>query len=97
MKTSDVIKYLTGGALIEILSKHENAPHVWLRETDEKEIIYTFREGEGRVGGNPVPIDAVLNGKINPLRIDKVEKMLLGFGLTADNIKVVLDTVGIAP
>ncbi len=93
--------YLTRGGLITILhtnvSGGAHQPRVWLRPNAAGNVLYTFDEARGVVGGNVVPSLAVHGERVfTPKRVE-VLRFIQSFGFDRATAERIVAAVGTAP
>lgn len=98
--TAAAMEYLKQGGLIAILRTGVGGPHaprVWLTLNSHGEVVHTFLEEQGIVGGNPAPPQTLQGDKVFTPRKPQVIEYLTTFGLNPDQAEDVIRTVGTAP
>jgi hypothetical protein len=101
LKKSEIIDYLKKrlpGILLWNPSTELKDPVVWLGRDASGKITYTFSPRRGMIGGKLIPEFAYSRGRrIDARRKDEVAEFLLGFGLTPEEAKDVIQAVGVKP
>ncbi len=99
--TDAIVNYLQHGGLLRILRSNlsggRSQPRVWLSRDTLGNVVHTFLEGPGHIGGATVPFYALHNDRILTPKLDEVTEFLKTFGLSQEDAKRVTKTVGTAP
>jgi hypothetical protein len=97
---SEIMEFLKGGALLEILlSSSADRPdrRVWLCRGPRGDVAYTFSANRGQIGGLIIPESTIRLGLwIEERRKNEVAAFLLGFGLSPDEAMDVIRDVGVS-
>jgi hypothetical protein len=92
-----VIEYLKNAGLLSILDSNvaggKLQPRVWLCHDTLGNVIHTFYEERGGVGGETVPVAAVAFDRIVRSKRDKVLSFLQSFGLNQHEAEDVVSAV----
>jgi hypothetical protein len=96
---AEVVRYLQNGGLVEILRSNVggHAPRVWLTLSAGGEVLHTFQEERGIVGGEIAPFFAIHDDKVFTPKTSDVIEFLKTFGLSLAEAEEVLSAVGTAP
>lgn len=96
---SEVMEFLKGGALLEILlasTPERPDRRAWLCRGPRGDVAYTFAPDRGRIGGLIIPESTIRLGLwIDERRKNEVAAFLLGFGLSPDEAMDVVRDVGL--
>jgi hypothetical protein len=95
--TEEVMQYLSGGALVDMLSRGsagDDSRRAWLRRDGEGNVAHTFDAREGQVGGAPVPLHTFKEGHIFKRNVGAVLDYLRTFGLSRVEARQVVQVVG---
>ena len=95
-----IVEYLQHGGLVQILRQNlsggKSQPRVWLRRDTAGNVVHTFTEAPGAVGGATVPFAALRANRIFAPKRGDVLAFLKTFGLSGDDANRVIDAVGTA-
>lgn len=93
--------YLTRGGLITILhtnlSGGPRQPRVWLRSNAAGNVVHTFDEARGVVGGNVVPFLAAHGERVFTPKRAEVLRFIQSFGFDRPTAERIVAAVGTAP
>jgi hypothetical protein len=94
-----IIEYLKHGGLISILrSGLAGGPaRAWLCPDTLGNITHTFAAERGVVGGDPIPMAAMFEGKVSKPKQEEVVSYLRSFGLDQREARQVVAFIGTAP
>jgi hypothetical protein len=94
---SEIVEFLTGGALLEILLANAPDRRVWLCRGSSGSVAYTFSGNRGQIGGLIIPESTIRLGLwIDERKKNDVAAFLLGFGLSPDEAMDVIRAVGVS-
>ena len=96
-----IVDYLENDGLVQILKKNmpgeKTQPRVWLRRDSLGNVIHTFKEERGSIGGATVPSFALHENRVFEPKLREVLTFLKTFSLSEHDAKKVVKAVGIAP
>ena len=98
--SSNIVAYLKNSGLTRILRSNLTGagrrPRAWLKADAAGNVTHTFIEEWGEVGGAAVPSSALHDRKIFDPKADEVFHFLLTFGLSKEEAKQVVESVGVS-
>lgn len=96
-----IVEYFEDGGLLRILKHNlsggKKQPRVWLAFDTSDNVIHTFIEDRGLIGGETIPFFAIHENKIFTPEIFNVTKFLQSFGLSTTQAKKIVKKVGASP
>lgn len=97
----EIMNYLEQGGLVQILKSNmgggNSRPRVWLGRDSLRNVVHTFIEERGSIGGSTVPHSALRRNRILAPKLQEVLKLLSTFGLSERDANQVVAAVGWAP
>lgn len=103
LEKPEILRFLKNGGLIMILMTNPSPdgpkyPRVWLCRDQLGNVIFTFAEERGLVGGASVPFATFWGSDgIHAHKKDEVAAYLLTLGLTPEEAEQVIRAVGVSP
>lgn len=94
-KAIEYLKYGLVGMLRVNCQLVDDQPRAWLRPDVRGNVIYTLRASRGKVGGAPIPFQAVRDRKIVTEKRDQVVAFLQTFGLDRAEAEEIVAFVGV--
>lgn len=95
---SEIVDYLEHGGLVQILKSNSSGgrtqPRVWLGQDSLGNVVHTFVPERGKVGGATVPFFALHNNRLFSPNVADISEFLLSFGLSKEDARQVIATVG---
>ena len=99
--TDAKIEYFVDGGLLRILKQNQSGgkkqPRVWLALDTADNVIHTFIENRGIIGGETIPPQVLHENKIFTPKIPIVTEFLQSFGLSLTQAKKIIKKVGASP
>ena len=96
-----VMEYLKNEGLLEILRANlgdrKKQPRVWLAFDSDGNLIHTFTEEQGYIGGETVPWFALQGNQVFSPKSKEVVNFLTSFGLSPEEAEQVVKKVGTSP
>ena len=98
MEKQDLVNFFVDGGLVRILKGavgRDEVPRAWLYQRGQGEVFHTFKESLGKLGGYPVPLYAIEQGRIFEAKQDAVVSYLIEFGLSKREAEYIIQQIGI--